>query len=1164
MLVGHPKSLNFEFLRAQDDLLYRLCASAEHYCVSDPNVTLLKLRQFGEALAQHLAASFGVPASRDTAQADLLGTLQRQGHVDRDIAAVLHALRREGNEAAHRFETRPGQAKEALKLARTAAIWFHRAFGKNTTHFQPGGFRDPVLAAFPPAPPVVKVSTQASDAALAELEQERRLREAAEQRAEVLAQDRSLWEQLAQDEERQRLQQQAEFEARIDAIRQEALARTPAQAQLVTQAVAAANARVELDEAETRSLIDAQLRDAGWEADTVNLRFSKGVRPEAGRNLAISEWPTSSGPADYVLFAGMTAIAVIEAKKFGTDVASVWGQAERYSLGYQVQADEALPSPSQTGTTAFAGWVAGHATVTGATHYRIPFVFASNGRPYHRQFLTRSGVWFRDVRSPTNHASALDGWHTPAGLLRLLAMDVGAAEQALLEEPFGYLNLRDYQVKAVQAVEAAISQGTRQCLIAMATGTGKTRTVIGLLYRLLKAQRFHRILFLVDRKDLGTQAQDAFKGFRLEQDKLFTEVFELKELEDAAPDSQTRVHVATVQGMVHRLFSSEGEQLPIDRYDFIVVDEAHRGYTLDREMGEGEVEFRSEADYVSAYRRVLDHFDAVKVALTATPAQHTTQIFGLPVYNYSYREAVIDGWLIDHEPPIRLITKLSEEGIHFDKGSQVDIFVPGGHVHQQVLPDELDFEVDAFNRLVITENFNRVVSKYLAKELDPYGLAKTLMFCANDAHADLVVALLREALEAEHGPLNDKTVLKITGKSDRLSQLIRLFKNEPLPKIAVTVDLLTTGIDVPAIVNLVFLRRVRSRILYEQMLGRATRLCPDIGKEFFRIYDAVDLYQALDAVNTMRPVVVAPDVSLQQLLLELADPQAHKIVTGSTADGKSALTHADDVAAQLKVRVRNLLRRALGLAPKLPAAKNGLDKLRLLTGTDPSQFVADLRKLSAQALHALFAGQPSLVAALQSLQFNDLGSEQVVSTHHDEFVDAVRGYGRWTKPEDYLDAFQTFVNDNRNRIAALDIVVTRPRDLTREHLKELQVILAQHDFTARTIAIAWKQAKNEDIAATLIGYIRQLALGSPLVPFDVRVNRALERLLARRSWTQPQQRWLQRIATAVKGSWVVDAETFNQGAWIGHGGLKTLNQAFDGDALQVVRDLEHEVWSDAA
>jgi len=456
--------------------------------------------------------------------------------------------------------------------------------------------------------------------------------------------------------------------------------------------------------------------------------------------------------------------------------------------------------------------------------------------------------------------------------------------------------------------------------------------------------------------------------------------------------------------------------------------------------------------------------------------------------------------------------------------------VPGGHVQQQVLPDELDFEVDAFNRLVITENFNRVVCEYLAQELDPYALAKTLVFCANDEHADLVVTLLSKALEAVHGPLNDKTVIKITGKADKPSQLIRLFKNEPLPKVAVTVDLLSTGIDVPAIVNLVFLRRVRSRILYEQMLGRATRLCPDIGKEVFRIYDAVDLYQALDAVNTMRPVVVAPGVTLQQLLLELADPQAHKIVTGTTADGKTSLTHADDVAAQLKVRVRNLVRRALGLAPKLPAAQDALDKLRLLTGTDPTQFSVDMRKLPAQALHALFAAQPTLAAALQALQFTGLGSEQVVSTHDDELVEAASGYGKWKKPEDYLDAFQTFVNDNRNKIAALDIVVTRPRDLTREHLKELQVILAQHDFTARTIAIAWKQAKNEDIAATLIGYIRQLALGSPLVPFDQRVDRALKRLLTRRSWTQPQQRWLQRIATAVKGSWVVDAETFNQGA----------------------------------
>ena len=1153
--TSQQQSVNFAFLREHDPLLLQLATAAERYCITDPNTALLKLRQLGEALAQHLAASFGIASTADTNQADLLSLLQRQGHLDRDVAALLHTLRKEGNDAAHRFETTAGQAREALKLARIAAIWFHRSFGKNVAHFRPGPFQDPPRQIFPPlAPPqVLRVVEESLAQRLAD-EQAKRL--AVEQQLAHVASERSLWEQLAQDEERLRLQLQVEFDAKLQQVIVDAQARSSQQTESLSGQVAAATQSLMLDEDETRALIDAQLRDAGWEAETRVLRYSQGTRPEAGRHMAIAEWPTDSGPADYVLFVGLTPMAVVEAKRFGTDVGSVLPQAERYSLGFQGVGDvQAAPR-----------WAAGHVTVTGATHFRVPFVYASNGRPYHRQFLAKSGVWFRDARRPHNHGKALDGWHTPEGLQRLAAQDTEAAEQQLAAEPFSYLGLWPHQVRAVQAIEAHIAQGGHECLVAMATGTGKTRTVIGLLYRLLKSKRFHRILFLVDRKDLGIQAQDAFKGFRLEENRLFTEVFDLKQLEDVTPDSQTRVHVATVQGMVKRLFSEEGQALPIDRYDFIVVDEAHRGYTLDSEIGVGEIVFRSELDYVSAYRRVLDHFDAVKVALTATPAQHTVQIFGVPVFTYTYREAVIDDILVDHDPPVRFITALSQAGIHFDKGEKVQIFRPDGQLAVHELADELDFEIDAFNRLVITEKFNRVICEALAPLLDPMGAAKTLVFCANDGHADMVVTELRRALEGVHGPLNDKVVMKITGRADQPSKLIRLLKNEELPNIAVTVDLLTTGIDGPRICNLVFLRRVRSRILFEQMLGRATRRCPDIGKTAFRIFDAVDLYAALDAVNTMKPVVVRPELTLEQLLAELAHPQAHTTITGVKGQGKNArqLTHADDVAAESVVRLRNLLRRAAHYAPTMPQAADALHKLELLTGMAPSALPDHWKSLSAAALRDELAQFPTLMALLQTLRVEPQGNEQVVSSHDDSLVSTAHGFGQWTRPEDYLEAFATFVKDNRNQIAALELVLTRPRELTREHLRELRVALARHDFTERSISAAWRQARNQDIAATLIGYIRQLALGSPLVPFEQRVDLGLERLLASRDWTEPQRRWLERIANTVKSSWVVDATTFTQGAWVAQGGLHTLNRVFDGQALQVVQDLEDAVWADAA
>lgn len=166
-----------------------------------------------------------------------------------------------------------------------------------------------------------------------------------------------------------------------------------------------------------------------------------------------------------------------------------------------------------------------------------------------------------------------------------------------------------------------------------------------MMFRLIQSQRFKRILFLVDRRSLGEQALGAFEDTRINGDT-FNSIFDIKGLTDKFPEDSTKIHVATVQSLVKRTLQSD-EPMPVARYDCIVVDEAHRGYILDKEQTEGELQFRSQLDYVSAYRRILDHFDAVKIALTATPALHTVQIFGEPVYRYTYRTAVIDGFLID-------------------------------------------------------------------------------------------------------------------------------------------------------------------------------------------------------------------------------------------------------------------------------------------------------------------------------------------------------------------------------------------------------------------------------------------------------------------------------------------------------------------------------------
>ena len=478
--------------------------------------------------------------------------------------------------------------------------------------------------------------------------------------------------------------------------------------------------------------------------------------------------------------------------------------------------------------------------------YQLPFVYSCNGREYVPQLAEKSGIWFRDVRHPSNLSHALSKFHTPDGLLDKLKRRKDEAEAKLKQEGFGYLKLRDYQQKAIQAVEVALANNQRNCLLAMATGTGKTRTIIGLMYRFLKAERFKRILFLVDRTALGDQSIDAFKEMPLEQGYTLFSNYIIAELGDMAPAAETRIQVATVQAMVSRIFATD-TPLPLDTYDCIIVDEAHRGYTLDQEMTEGELATRDSAQYLSAYRRVIDYFDAVKIGLTATPAKHTSEIFGKPVYTYSYREAVADDWLIDHEPPIRYGTLLSQKGINFVKGEKIEVInTQTGVIENSDLEDELSFDVGQFNKQVINENFNRVICEQLAQELDPFGQEKTMIFCATDNHADMVKRLLGEAFKDIYGnDYNEAAVEKITGQSDQVDKLIRRYKNEQYPNIAITVDLLTTGIDVPPICHLVFLRRVRSRILYEQMIGRATRRCDDIGKTVFKIYDPVDIYATL-------------------------------------------------------------------------------------------------------------------------------------------------------------------------------------------------------------------------------------------------------------------------------------------------------------------------------
>jgi len=702
----------------------------------------------------------------------------------------------------------------------------------------------------------------------------------------------------------------------------------------------------------------------------------------------------------------------------------------------------------------------------------------------------------------------------------------------------GVTGLRPYQEQAIEAVQSAIATGQQNILLAMATGTGKTRLAIALMYELLRRKRFRRILFLVDRNALGRQTLDAMSTTDTSGFLKFDQVFPVADLAKKFPEATDRVQVATVQALIRRIFEDPDAVRPTPgTYDLIIVDEAHRGYTLDAEPREDDLGFRNLDDYLSAYRRVLDYFDATRIALTATPALHTREIFGHPVFRYGYRQAVIDGYLIDHRPPRRITTALSQTGITFEPGEEVNIVDPRtGQIDLFNLEDQVDFEVAEFNKKVYTRAFNRAVADAIARECPPVERGKTLLFAARDDHADILVDELRAAPNEEYGPQPHDLVEKITGSVDQPLDRIKAFKNDPRPKYVVTVDLLTTGIDVPAITNLVFVRRVNSRILYDQMIGRATRRCDEIGKEFFRIFDAVDIYANLQEVTDMRPVVVDPGLSFVTLVGDLER---------ATTDEDRAFVR-DQIVVKLRQRIKHI---------------DANERETLETVLGPLTDLADRLK-SAAPLEtvALFRQHPLLASVLDAANPTRKRDGMYISEHADEIISVEDDYGGKASPADYIESFERFVRDNMNAAPALIAATQKPRELTRKELKALAVLLDENGFSEASLRQAYGRARNADIAAHIIGFVRQAALGDPLVPYETRVQNGVQQIISSRNWTANQRKWLERIGRALKAQPVGDPEILADPLFAQAGGFETVDREFDHGLGDVLKDLNSAIW----
>ena len=551
----------------------------------------------------------------------------------------------------------------------------------------------------------------------------------------------------------------------------------------------------------------------------------------------------------------------------------------------------------------------------------------------------------------------------------------------------------------------------------------------------------------------------------------------------------------------------------------------------------------------SKYRSVIEYFNAVKIALTATPALQTTEIFGEPVFKYTYREAVIEGYLVDHDAPHELKTKLNTEGIHYKKGDAVTIYDPitGEIENSELIEDELDFDVDSFNKQVIVESFNRTVLEEIAKNIDPESpreQGKTLIYAVNDDHADMIVSILKD-IYTEYGVDND-AIMKITGSvangnKKKIQEAIKRFKNEDYPSIVVTVDLLTTGIDVPSISTLVFMRRVKSRILFEQMLGRATRLCKEIHKTHFDIYDPVGVYDALEDVNTMKPVVANPSTSFTQLLdgLEELNDEAH------------VKNQINQVIAKLQRKKKNI------------DAKTMEHFIDMSGGMDPTQFVVDIQKRSPEDAKKRLLAYYDLFRMLQESKPNG-GRPVVISDKQDTFIEERRGYGnKDVRPEDYIDAFSSYIQNNINEIAALKIICTNPRELTRDSLKSLMLTLDREGYTTQQLNTAISQLTNEEMAADIISLIRRYAIGSVLIGHEARIRKAVDRLRKAHSFTMQEQNWIKRMEDYLLNESVLNITVFDEDSrFKSQGGFAKINKIFSDKLESVVLELNEYLYDD--
>jgi type I restriction enzyme R subunit len=922
-------------------------------------------------------------------------------------------------------------------------------------------------------------------------------------------------------------------------------------------------------EQRARQQIDAKLLAAGWIVqDYKALDFS------AGRGLAVREVPLKTGPCDYLLLVDRKAIGVIEAKKEGATLSTVAEQSARYAHSVP----ELLAS-GQTGP--------------------LPFLYESTGVE----------TFFRDERDPDPRSRSVFSFHRPETLAAWLD-EPNTLRQRLAvlstAHPLATQGMRDCQLEAITGLEKSFAENRPRALIHMATGAGKTFTACAFTYRLIKHAGARRVLFLVDRANLGTQAHDEFHRFRTpDTGRLFTELYNVQHLTSPNIDEVCRVTICTIQ----RLYSIlRGEELPegadelsgaelaatlgsprprdvaynpavpIEKFDFIVTDECHRSiYNL--------------------WRQVLEYFDAFLVGLTATPAPQTIAYFHQNrVAEYNHERAVTDGVNVGYDV-YRIKTRVTESGGKVEKGFLIDHRSKASRsARQAVLADDLDYTpADLDRSVVVPDQIRTVLRTYrdaVFTELFPNRtlVPKTLIFAKDDSHAEDIVHLCREVF----GKGNDfckkityQAKHPVTGKPAKAKELIKEFCLSPTLRIAVTVDMIATGTDIKPLEVLIFLRDVRSRVYFEQMKGRGTRVLSSTdlqavsgedarAKTRFILVDAVGVCES-DKTES-RPLDRQPSVPLKTLLQRVLFPAGRDEDTLTTLAARLARLDRELESSQ-----RQQIATASG--GQTPATLAGAllrafdpdaiaEQASGRRGAEPHEVEPEHYEATRQQLITAACAPFDKPALRETLETLKKETEQTLDIYTpDEVLSQGFDEAAKEKAAGLVQAFRDYLVKHQAEIDALQVLYSRPykQRLTERMLKELEKRLREN-HAAWTEDRLWEafavtapgRVKGRSQAgrfADLVALVRFALEQQPvLAPFAESVTERFHEWLMDKAksgtvFTPEQMAWLNLIQGHIATSLSIEPEDFDYAPFSQQGGLGKAHQLFGEQLPRLLEEL---------